>query len=184
MIQQIAERLDVPRVLDLCGIPSDRKRIPCPIHGGDGLNFAILGDGAGWKCFSHDCGAPHRRDAVNLYCLLRHGAPLPKLHNKGEAIRELASLAGIECSEPSRPPRPFNRFDEIPIVERQALAAIFDDTSRFTPEDLGNVDLYTSQKCQYTILFLQAAKSLGELPAVIDGDWQELPNLEAFIRDR
>jgi hypothetical protein len=148
------------------------------------LNFAIHDQGRGWTCHSHHCGDGHRRDSINLYCILVHGAPLPKLDpdRKREALRELCRLAGVEYApDPSRTPRrPMNRFDAIPLQERQALAAIFADTSRLAPDDLGRCRLFTSREAQRAILFMAIARSMGKLPDTITRDWEELTNLENF----
>jgi hypothetical protein len=183
MLDQLTDRLDVFTVLSACGIDHrGRHRLPCPIHGGDDPNFAIHDDGRSWTCHSHHCGAGHKRDAVNLYCCLAHGAPLPKLDidRKREALRELCEIAGLDYAPDSgRSSRgPVNRFDAIPLQERQALAAIFADTSRLAPDDLGQSRLYTSKGAQRVILYLAVAASMGKLPPTITRDWEEYPKLE------
>ena len=45
----IKSAVTVPAVLSAWGYRSDRRRIPCPIHNGTGLNFSIRSDR--WHCF-------------------------------------------------------------------------------------------------------------------------------------
>jgi len=183
MIRQISENLDVPTVLSALGIDRPaRGRMRCPIHGGDGLNFQILPDGRSWRCWSMDCGAGHRRDAVNLYSLVRHGHALPELDSttKGAVIRELAALAGVDLERPE-PNRPKNRFErDLPLADRARLAELFADTALLDGEH-GHAAAYESRTAQRTILFLAVAKSLGELPNSVGPGWLESQNFGGFL---
>lgn len=182
MIAKIADRLDVLAVLDHLGVEhhDGRKRIACPIHRGDGENFGVHDDGRRWTCFSRSCGAGRVRDAVNLYCLAKHGRALPDLsaEQKGVALRELAALAGVELEQgQSKPGTRAERLipDE---TQRAALGAILADTTRL--DELGKTRLFTSRAAERVILFLACARACGKLPASIGEDWPELPNLENF----
>lgn len=101
---QVRQTLSCVDVLRHHGIEYDtRRRIPCPIHGGGGRNFGLFDGGRRFTCQTHQCGSPHVRDALNLHCLLRHGAPLPALEQKirADAIREIESLAGLPLPDAS-----------------------------------------------------------------------------------
>lgn len=183
MLDRLCERLDVPTILDACGVDhGGRLRLPCPVHGGTGPSFSIHEGGNAWTCHSRRCGSGHRRDAVNLFCLLRHGAPLPQLQDKGRALRELCRIAGLPYDpDASRAPaHTVNRWDRIPHLERQALAAIFSDTRRL--DSLGKSRLFTSRAAQDAILFLAIARSENQLPATVGDDWPLLDNLKGFCR--
>jgi hypothetical protein len=183
MIARISENLDVPTVLRNLGIePPARGRMRCPIHGGDGLNFAILPDGRSWCCHSHGCGAGHRRDSITLYCLIKFGRAFRDLDSvtKGEALRQLADLAGVTLDGP-KPNRSRNRFDrDLPLADRTKLAELFADTSLIDGPH-GRADAYESRTAQRTILFLAVAKSLGELPESISHVWLESQNFGGFL---
>lgn len=183
MIRMISERLTVADVLAECGIDHNarRGRLPCPIHGGDGLNFAIHDEGRAWTCHSRHCGEGRRRDAINLYTLLRHGAPLPDLDDadKRDALRRLADMAHVNLDDfhSNAPPPPRNRFARIPRRERARLVAIFDDTSR-----LGEIaaDGFTDRTAEMIVLYLGVAASEGALPPKIDRTWNLFDRLEKF----
>lgn len=49
----IKERLTMDAVIERYGF-SARRRMPCPLHGGDGLNFEVKD--RTWRCYSH-CGS-------------------------------------------------------------------------------------------------------------------------------
>jgi len=181
VLNEISNRFDVFTALAACGVDHEgRRRIACPVHGGSGLNFSIHDNGSGWTCHSRHCGEPNKRDGVNLFCLLRYGAPLPKLSNKAEALRQLCDLTGLDYSPQAKAPEPVNRFDTIPLIERQGLAAIFADTARLAPDDLGQSCLYSSNMAQRVILFLACAKGMNQLPVTVTRDWPEYENLERY----
>lgn len=84
--------------------PNKAGRCPCPIHGGDGLNFSVT-DGQGWTCHSK-CNASG--DGVEFVRLMRFNA-LGKKEGRIAALRELAPQAGVALHEKGerRPQAPF-----------------------------------------------------------------------------
>ena len=186
MIGRISENLGVLTVLRALGIdPPARGRMKCPIHGGDGENFQVMSDGQGWKCFSHDCGAGHRRDAVTLYCLIRHGRAFRDLDatTKGAAIRELADLAGVDLEGPELN-RPKNKFDrDMTHEDRARLKDLFKNTALLDGEH-GHADTYKSRTAQRTILFLAVAKSMNQLPKVVNNDWFKSQDFKDFLNGK
>ena len=180
MLEKINQNLSVYKILGNFGIEAyEGRRISCPVHQGQGLNFAVYDSGKFWKCHSHNCGSNRKRDSVNLFCLLRFGKALPDLSSsqKSESLKELCSLAGVENSSGRdfQPQHDFNKFDSIPILQRQALAAIFEDTAKL--EALGQARFYC-QKMQRVILFLWVSKNGNELPAKINQDWKYYENIK------
>ena len=179
MIKRISERLTVLDVLDACGIEyGGKSRIACPVHGGEGLNFAIHENGTAWNCFSHNCGNGRKRDGINLFCLLHYGKPLPDLEpsTKGEALKQLCTLAGIDFISGHSGKR-LNIFERMPDIEKNALSVIFKDTRKLGK--LGKSRFFGTVG-QKIILFLHIAKQAGKLPEVIGMDWAELKKLEEY----
>lgn len=85
------------------------RRMKCPIHGGEGENFALHGDS--WTCFSRHCGEPHARDTVNLYCLMRNGRSWPNLDTseRAEIIKFFSTIVDFG-DEKKRPVSRIRRY--------------------------------------------------------------------------
>lgn len=190
MIHEILSRVDCFAVLRACEIETHgRDRLACPIHGGDSPNFKVYDSGASWCCHSHGCGGRFKRDAVNLYCLIRFGAALPELARQGRAGEALAALCGI-AGIPYRPgARPLDAqtrhirpdpWRGVPDAEIYALGDIFHDTSRLAELGAG-LQHPTARKA---LLFLEIARSENALPGVIPADWGGLKQMEAFLYGR
>jgi hypothetical protein len=154
----------------------------CPIHQGDGLNFQILDSGRSWKCFSHNCGAGHRRDGVTLYCLLRHGRAFRDLDSttKGLAIRAMADLAGVDLDEPevNRPKSEFDR--RMPQLDQSKLKKLFENTSLLDGPH-GHAAEYESRMAQRMLLFLAVAKGMEKLPKKITEQWLDENDFWGFL---
>lgn len=94
-LDDLRRAVSVADILENVGIepPGGKRRIECPIHNGDDRNFSVNTDGTRWACWSR-CGFG---DVIDLAAQLR-------ACSTGEAIRWLASLAGLRREEaPSRP---------------------------------------------------------------------------------
>lgn len=92
-LDALRARIACPEILAAngCDVPTSRRRVPCPIHGGEGDNFSLTHDGKRWTCWSH-CGSG---DVFDLYARLR-GCSI------GDAIRQ---LAGNDWNSNPRPAR-------------------------------------------------------------------------------
>lgn len=77
--EQIKERITMHDVLGKYGFPADRKRTPCPLHGGDRDSFSVSASGRLFHCFV--CGARGSViDFVMLYFSLDFPSALAKLN--------------------------------------------------------------------------------------------------------
>lgn len=186
LIKAIADSLDILTVLDCLGIKhyGNHRNIQCPIHNGTGNNFSIFDNGRAWTCFSHSCGSGHKRDGLNLFCLLEYSRVFPDLQpeQKTEALKKTASIVGIDPSnyKSYATASTVGIFDGIPDLEKQALLEIMNDTDKL--EVYGRSNLYTNPISQKIILFLAAAKSEGMLPKTITHEWDEYINFNNYIK--
>lgn len=106
----LRERITCPDVLIANGldVPTATRRIACPIHHGDGLNFSVSRGGQRWRCWSN-CGAG---DIIDLAARLR-------ACSTGDAIRWCADLAGIASTRPEDEPHRESR-----AIGRRRLRAL------------------------------------------------------------
>ena len=185
LVKIIADNLDVLTVLDYLNIAhyGERKSIPCPIHNGKDNNFSIWDDGRAWTCFSHNCGSSHKRDGLNLFCLIQYGKAFPDLQptQKSEVLEQTTTIAGIDKNTLSinSMKRSKSPFVHIPQIEKNYLLEIINDTSKL--EVYGKSELYTSPLSQKIILFLAVAKSEGILPKKITREWKQYNNFNNYI---
>lgn len=106
LVEEVRARADL---VEICGEHMPLKRVgksyrgPCPLHGGEGLNFSIDAERGIYKCFV--CG---EGGDVFSFVMRRLGLEFP------EAVRYVAGRVGIEIpDERDRGPDPFARLREV-----------------------------------------------------------------------
>lgn len=131
MITYIKEVVDPLMVASSLGINLDKSnRASCPIHGGDNATAFSIDERSGrWACFSHGCHSGNS-DMVGLVMLVRRC-------NFMEAIKFLASVAGINISQP-QPDEIKNalvRKDTVDFIRRNETQRIdLNETQRLEQE--------------------------------------------------
>jgi hypothetical protein len=178
-LRDLADALTVEAVLTYCGIepPRPGRKIPCPIHKGEGQNFGIIpNDPCRWNCFSHACGSGARRDAVNLLGYLRYSGSLKTLPraSKADLLRSCEELSGVTLDENEK-------VDQSPVSRLHGMTqrdAVLVADYLIGQKDLAKADSddFETYPGQMALLWLQSCVALGKKL-----DQEEL---ERFIKDR